>query len=133
MDVRNLITWGVYAIFAVGATFLSWHDQMLSFGGGVGAAKAVVWLALAAFLAYSLQASRKENFMRSMRTLTGLWWGRQVGADLYLGVGLGLGVMYLDGGLLVLLVWLLPTLFFANLAVLLYVALHFEALVAGFA
>jgi hypothetical protein len=37
-----------------------------------------------------------------------------------------------QGSVLVLAAWLIPVLLFANLATLLYVAIHFEALVARF-
>jgi hypothetical protein len=46
---------------------------------------------------------------------------------------LSLSVIILHEGFVVALVWLVPVLLFANLATLLYVAIHFEALVARFA
>jgi len=56
-----------------------------------------------------------------------------VSADLYLGLCLTLFVAYLnEGSVLVVLLWLLPTLFFANLATLLYFAVHYDAIVARF-
>jgi hypothetical protein len=45
---------------------------------------------------------------------------------------LSLSVVYLHEGPLAALAWLVPVLLFANLATLLYVAIHFEALVARF-
>jgi len=49
------------------------------------------------------------------------------------GLLLFLAVIYLhQGSVLVLAAWLIPVLLFANLATLLYVAIHFETLVARF-
>ena len=53
---------------------------------------------------------------------------RQIGADLYLGLFLGLIIVYLHSGFIAVLLWLIPTLVFANLAMLLYFAIHFDAI-----
>jgi hypothetical protein len=129
---QNLISWGVFAAFVVGAVALGWHPAILRFEGPMGAAKAVVWLAFLAFTAYSIYCSGRENIFRTIRTMARLHWGRQIGIDLYLGLLLSLSVIYLHEGSLAVLAWLVPVLLFANLATLLYVAIHFEALVARF-
>jgi hypothetical protein len=129
---QNLISWGVFTAFVVGAVALGWHPAIFRFEGPMGAAKAVVWLAFLSFTAYSIYCSGKENIFRTIRSMARLHWGRQIGIDLYLGLLLSLSVIYLHEGFGAVLAWLVPILLFANLATLLYVAIHFEALVARF-
>jgi hypothetical protein len=129
----NLISWGVFAAFAACAVGFGWHAALFRFDGPMGAAKLVVWLAFVLFTAYSIYCSSRENIFKTIRTMARLHWGRQIGIDLYLGLSLFLAVIYLhQGSVLVLAAWLIPVLLFANLATLLYVAIHFEALVARF-
>jgi hypothetical protein len=45
---------------------------------------------------------------------------------------MALFVVYLHEGPLALLLWLVPTLLFGNLSILLYFAIHFDGLVARF-
>lgn len=130
---QNVVSWAVYAAFVGCALGFGWHDDLWRFEGVTGVGKAVVWLVYLLFLGYSIHCSRKENIFRSLKEVGRLYWGRQVGVDLYLGLLLALSVIYLhEGSILVLALWLLPVLLFANLAVLLYVAIHFESLVARF-
>ncbi len=57
-------------------------------------------------------------------------WGRQISADLYLGLFIALIIIFLNDGALVTLLWLVPILISANLAVLLYLALNFDTIVS---
>ena len=59
-------------------------------------------------------------------------WGRQIGADLYLGLLVAIFFIYLNEGAVVALIWFLPTLAFANLSILLYIALNFDTIVGKF-
>ena len=88
----------------------------------------MVWLALLAFLSYSVYCSFQENFLRSVRSIATLHWGRQIGADLYLGLFVSLLIIFLNDGVFVVLLWLVPVLIYANLAVLLYVAINFDSI-----
>ena len=126
---RNLIAWAGYFAFVALAVALSWHDGITRFEGAMGVGKGAVWLAWLLFTAYSFHCSLHENIFKSLGRMAQLYWGRQVGIDLYLGVTLFLCVVYLHAGALVFFLWLVPTLLFANLATLLFVAIHFEALV----
>ena len=130
---QNLIPWGVFAAFVVCAVVLGWHPAIFRFEGPMAAAKIFVWLAFLSFTAYSIYCSGKENIFKTIKTMARFHWSRQIGIDLYLGLLLALSVIYLHEGFVVALVWLVPVLLFANLATLLYVAIHFEALVARFA
>lgn len=129
---QNLVSWGVFAVFVACALGLEWRGETLEFSGAMGAAKGVVWLAFLGFTAYSIYCSTQENIFKSIRSMAQLHWGRQVGIDLYLGLALSLSVIYLHQGSIAVLLWLVPVLLFANLATLLYVAIHFESLVAQF-
>ena len=124
--------WGAYALFFVSALYLNWHERMFEFGAQLGTLKLAVWAALVCFLAYSVYCSSREDLFRSIREIGKLHWGRQIGTDLYLGLSLGLIIVYLHGGALAALLWAIPTLAFANLAILLYFAIHFDAIVDKF-
>jgi hypothetical protein len=126
---KNLALWGVYAAFATYAIWTNWHPSMLQFSGPLGAAKVVVWAALIGFLAYSYYCSSRENLFRTIGLITKLHWGRQISADLYLGLLIGVFIIYLNEGAVVALIWLLPMLAFANLAMLLYLAINFDTIV----
>ena len=130
----NLVSWGVFAAFVACAVGFGWHAAIFRFDGPMGAAKAVVWLAFLLFTAYSIYCSGQENIFKTIRTMARLHWGRQIGIDLYLGLALSLAVIYLhEGSVVAVALWFVPVLLFANLATLLYVAVHFESLVARFA
>ena len=120
----------LFAAFVALALGLHWHAQLLVFSGLVGAGKALVWLVWLAFVGYSIHCSRRENIVKSIRGMARLYWGRQIIIDLYLGVALFLALIALHQGALVMLAWLLPVLLFANQATLLYLAIHFESLLA---
>ena len=88
---------------------------------------------LIGFLVYSLYCTSRENLFRTVAKMAEFHWGRQIGIDLYLGLLVGLFIIYLNEGAITALLWLLPVLAYANLAILLYVALHFDSLVTKFA
>lgn len=132
--LRRWTGWLLYAAFAAAAIATQGHADILRFAGGAGLGKALVWLALVGFLAYSVVASLREPILPSLGAMAKTWWGRQVGIDLYLGLGLFLVLIQLhQGDGWVTLAWTLPILLFANLATLLYVALHFESLLGWLA
>lgn len=133
IGTSGMVLWGLYAAFAVFALSTNTHEATFQFSGPLSGVKAMVWLALFVFLGYSVFCSFQENFFRSVRTISALYWGRQVGADLYLGLFVGLLVIFLNEGLAVALLWLAPTLIYANLVILLYVAIHFDSLVTKLA
>lgn len=124
--------WAIYGAFALFALFTNTDATTFQFNGPLGAIKALVWIALLAFLAFSIHCSLRENFFRSAKSLISLYWGRQVTLDLYLGLLITLLLVYLNEGLLAVLIWLIPTLLFANLVTLLYLAIHFDAIVGKF-
>ena len=130
IGTSGLVLWCLYAAFAVFAVATNWNATTLDFSGPLGGIKALVWLVLLGFLGYSVYCSFQENFFRSVRSIVALHWGRQVGTDLYLGLFIGLLLITSNEGVIVALVWLVPTLLYANLAMLLYVAIHFDSLAA---
>ena len=129
---RGLALWAFYGAFAVYAIYTYWHETMFRFGGPFGSVKLLVWLALTGFLIYSVYCSSREDLFRSIGSIARLHWGRQIGADLYLGLFIGIFIVYLHEGPIVALIWLIPTLAFANLSMLLYIAVNFDSIVARF-
>lgn len=98
--------------------------------------ESIRWIALATlilFTGYTVYASRTENFWKSLRIVFGLKWGRQVTADLYIGLFLFSFFLYLnEKSFLMLLLWLIPTLALGNLVTLIYFVINFSALVQHF-
>ena len=132
INKRGLALCGLYGAFAVYAVYTYWHETMFRFSGPLGGTKLLVWLALAGFLIYSLYCSSREDLFRSIGTIARLHWGRQIGMDLYLGLFIGMLIIYLHEGATAVLIWLIPTLVFANLSFLLYVAINFDSIVVKF-
>ena len=128
----NYLSWAVYAAFVAVALYVNWHTSLFSFDGRLGSLKLVVWAAYVAFLVYSVYCSSKENIFRTIRKIAEFHWGRQIGIDLYLGLFVALILIYLNEGIVAAAFWLLPTLLFANLSVLLYLAIHFDSIVTKF-
>lgn len=128
----TLLFWAAFLVFAAAAIVLGWHEGILSLSGPLAAGKLVVFATFLAFLGYSIQCSAHENLFRTITKISQLWWGRQIGADLYIGLSLTLFIIFLHKGAFVLALWLLPVLAFANLATLLFLSIYYDSLVARF-
>lgn len=124
--------WGAYAMFVALAVLLCRHEPLFDSSGPYAAGKLIAWAAWAAFTGFSAYCSRHENLFVTIGRIWRMHWGRQIGLDLYLGLAIFLFVVFLHEGAPVMLLWLAPALAFVNLATLLYVALHYDALVARF-
>lgn len=128
---RTLISWGIFATFFICAVTFNWHPDLFRFSMPAAPFKALIWVAFLSFLAYSVYCSRRENIFRSIASIGELHWGRQIGIDLYIGLSIFLSFVYVhEGSLLAVALWLVPVVLFANLAVLLYLAIHFESILA---
>jgi hypothetical protein len=125
--------WIFYVAFVACAILFGSREGLLTAEGDYAVAKYVVVAVFLAFLAYSIFATGRENFFKSVNVIIQLYWGRQIGADLYISVALSLALIYLvEGSLLVTLLWALPVLFFANLAILPYILLNFTQIISHF-
>ena len=125
--------WIIYFIF-VAATIIS-HEGEHPFisKSPVPAGKYLLWVLYLAFLAYSIYCARVERFFGTLKKLYPFKWARQIGLDLYLGLIISLGLMCLnEGTILVGIIWLVPVLIYANLAILLYMALNYDGIVSHF-
>lgn len=123
--------WLFYAVFLVVAVINGGREGLLSVPDSYAAGKIILMITFVAFTAYSLYATKAENFFRTVRTINGYLWGRQIGIDLYISVFISLGVIYLlEGSVLVTLLWAVPVIIFANLAILPYILLNYSALVS---
>ena len=132
--IKNNALWIFYFAFAAFAIWSHEGEPLFSTAGPYGIGKAIAWLVLLAFLAYSLYCNSRENFFKTMHKISPYLWFRQVSLDLYLGLLVPLTLIYLnEGSLLVVAMWFLPILLMANLATLLYLAMNYQSLVAHFA
>ena len=125
--------WLPYAAFLILAFLFGGREGFVATDGPGAGGKIVLLIVFLAFLAYSLYATGKENFFRTLGVMNGLKWGRQIGADLYISVGLSLVLIYLvEGSIGVTLLWALPVLVFANLAILPYILLNYAEILGHF-
>lgn len=126
---RNWL-WGFYFIFLFIAILNRSDQYLFASSGAYAIGKPIMWLILIAFLLYSLNISRQENFFHSLKNMNSILWTRQIGLDLYLGLLVPLCLIYFSSGsLITVLFWLVPIFFFANLATFVYVVLHYDLLI----
>ena len=128
---KNLL-WLIFIAFAVMAIVTRKDASIFMSHGAYGFGKYITWLIFFSFLSYTIYCSRKENFFKSIKRMSKMYWGWQVGIDLYIGLLLPLLIIYMHGGSVVLLLWIVPILINANLFTLLYFSLNYDSLVAHF-
>lgn len=133
MKTIDKIAWFLFAAFVAAALYFHGHPGIFQFRGPLFGGKILLWLGFLSFLGYSFYCSTQESLFKTIGVMGRLYWGRQIGIDLYLGLGLSLWFIYLhEKSVIVLLLWTLPVLLFANLATLVYFAIHFDQIVAKF-
>lgn len=130
--IRNNILWVIYFSFSAVILFVHNREPIFISSGTGAVGKYIAWATLLLFLAYSLYCHRKENFFKTIPKLTPYFWFKQISLDLYLGLLIPLSIIFLDQGLIVMLIWLVPIILMANLATLLYIALNFQTLISYF-
>jgi hypothetical protein len=130
--LKKHFLWLLYGIFVIVAIASHSSEPLFLSHGVYPYGKPILWLVLLGFLAYSLYCHIQENFFKTMSITSKYYWTKQIGIDLYLGVAISSAIIYLnEGSILVLCLWLLPLILFANLATLLYFAMNYDSLVAG--
>ena len=128
---RNFL-WVLFIAFTVMA-LMTMRDESIFLSQGPHAwGKYLVWLIFFGFLGFTLYCSAKENFFKSVKRINQMLWGRQIGLDLYIGLLLPLLIIYLHGGPIVFLLWLIPVIINANLFTLLYFALNYDSILTHF-
>ena len=131
--LKTHFLWLLYGIFVFVAMSTHTSEPLFVSQGNYPYGKPMLWLVLLGFLAYSLYCHVNENFFKTMSVTSKYYWSKQIGIDLYLGVAVSGAIIYLnEGSLVVLCLWLLPLVVFANLATLLYFAMNYDSLIAHF-
>lgn len=131
--IKRHFLWILYAIFVFLAIVFKGEEALFISDGPYGAGKPIVWAVLVLFLMYSLHCHLKEDFFKTMSITVKYYWTKQIGLDLYLGAAMFCGLIYFnEGSVLVMLIWFVPILIFANLATLLYLALNYDSIIAHF-
>ncbi|NNF00017.1 MAG: hypothetical protein HKN25_13430 [Pyrinomonadaceae bacterium] len=131
--MRTFLLWGLFFVFVFCAIYFNWHENIFRVEKPRDAGKILFWAAFIGFTAYSIYCSRREDLFKTIKIMSGLHWGRQIGIDLYIGASIFAFFIYLhSGSILVLLLWLLPLIAFVNLATLLYLAIHYDSIVEKF-
>lgn len=89
--------------------------------------KCILVVILVSFIGYTVYCSLKENFVKSLKKTFHLLWGRQFVIDLYIGIFLfSIFVYMIEKSLLVLILWLVPSILFGNIIPLVYLITHFD-------
>jgi hypothetical protein len=131
--LKRHFLWILYGLFVVLALLFKNDEALFVSQGPYPLGKLMLWILLGLFLLYSLHCHLKEDFFKTMSITGKYYWSKQIGIDLYIGVALSAGIIYLnEGSLLVLGFWLVPLIVFANLATLLYFAMNYDALIRHF-
>lgn len=129
MRTNNIIWLGYIALVVIAILCNGEEHPFISYGP-LAVGKYIMWLAFLGFTAYSYYCGERENLFRTIKTMLSLHWGRQIGADLYIGLSLFITLTFFhQDNVLVPLLWMVPSLYFVNLATLLYVALHYDSIV----
>lgn len=131
--VKKNLLWVVYALFIVIAFLYRTDEDLFLSSGPYALGKPLVWAIYIGFLLYTIRCSRKESFFKSLKKLSPILWARQIGIDLYIGLVLFSSLIYInEGSFLILVLWLIPILIFANLATLPYLILNYDAIMGYF-
>jgi len=129
---RNLL-WFFYAGFLILAVLYGAREPFFTTQSAYSAGKYAILAIFFLFLAYSLYASAKESFFKSVVSVNKYLWGLQIGLDLYISVFLSLGLIFLvEGSIVITLIWLVPILVFANLAILPFIILNYGSIIDHF-
>ena len=132
MTLKRNLLWLVFIVFAIAGIITKTDDSIFLSQGPYGFGKYIIWILFFSFLGFTIYCSNKENFFKSIKRISRMHWGRQIGIDLYIGLILPLLIIYLHGGTFIFLLWLVPVLINANLFTLLYFALNYDSLVSHF-
>ncbi len=125
--------WLLYTLFLIAAIRYGSSEGWFATDSDYALGKHLVLLVFVCFLVFSLYATHRENFFRSLGEINKFFWGRQICTDLYISVFLSLALIYLvEGSLTTVLLWAIPVLFFANLAILPYIILNYGEIVRHF-
>lgn len=122
-----------YAIFVL--TMIATHSSEHAFmsNGPYAAGKYIIWLIFIALVAYSVYCNSVENFFRSVKKINQYHREREIRLDLYISMFLNLFLIYFNEvSIMVVLIWSIPVLIFANMAMLLYIALNYDSLISHF-
>ena len=122
-----------YVVFLTAAVLFGGREPFFFTESEYAGGKYVLLAIYFCFLVYSLQAARRENFFKSLTMIIKLYWGRQVCLDLYVSVVLSLIFIYMvEDSIGIFMLWILPVLVFANLAILPYLILNYGLIVGYF-
>ncbi|PJZ52119.1 hypothetical protein [Leptospira adleri] len=129
----KIILWILFFTFGFFAFFTEQNHNVVAVNGVAGGGKYVVWFVFVCFLVYTMYCSWRENLIQSVKKMFKLHWGRQIGIDLYLGLGISSFFIYLnEGSIWLTLFWLIPAMIYGNLALLFYLSLHYEMILSRF-
>ncbi len=129
----RFLLWLLYFLFVAVALVYSWDERLLTVEDSVDFSRLLLLAIWISFVAYSYYCSRKENFFRTVSEMSKRYWGRQIGLDLYISVGLSICLVYLvTGSVIQTLLWSLAFIPFANMAILLFIILHLDKIVDAF-
>ncbi len=131
--IKRNAAWFVFGVFVFLAIYFHQGEPLFFSQGDLPLGKPIIWIIFLSFLLFSIHCSAKENIVKTVKKMYPMYWGKQIGIDLYIGFLITLLIIYLnEGSLLILALWILPVLVFGNLATLLYLALNYDSIVSQF-
>ncbi|MEM6914728.1 MAG: hypothetical protein AAF511_12205 [Pseudomonadota bacterium] len=125
--------WCGFALYVVIALVTQWDNDLLRVDSSVGGVRWVLIMMWLSFCTYSLVSAVRENFFKALRTMLQSYWGRQICIDLYISVLLSIGLVWMvTSSVIETILWSLAIIPFANLAILLFVILRLDDILAAF-
>jgi len=132
-QIRKQLFWIIYAIFVSCAVYFNENQDLFKLDGPFVLGKFFIWILYVSLLLYSIYCSQIENLFKSISKISELYWGIQIGIDLYIGFLLSLFFMYMiERNAWVVLIWMFPTIIFGNLSLLVYFCLNYDVIVKMF-
>ena len=91
----HTISWTIYAVFVAIAIAFNGEDAAFISYGPYGWGKYLFWVLFIVFTLYTYHCSTKESLFKTIKVMRNLYWGKQIGIDLYIGLIIFLGLIFL--------------------------------------
>jgi hypothetical protein len=133
INLKRHVFWLLYTTFSLVVILNNWDKNPFSFSQPMSMGKYFIWFLYFAFSIYTIYCSMTEHFMKSVRKILVMNWGRQISLDLVIGLILIIFVVYwTTGSSLSAFLWGITFIPFGNLSTLLFFAINYDKLVNVF-
>ena len=126
--MKKNILWIILFIYLI-LSFIFLSPEKLNFS----LVQILFWIGFITFTGFTMYCTKRENFFKSLKKISGFHWGWQIGIDLYIGLFIQAYIIFLtEGSIPLTLLWLLPMLIYGNIITLYYYALKSHLILTHF-